>query len=205
MLSLVTTTKNRVRALETPPFSPLLRSARLLFCTVLSRRWQVSIICLRTLDSQRWLRHSCRSDSHPVGDTKRQQNQASYQNKATTLVKAVLQHHSCALWISHCWVKLSSSASNPVTVCLEALVWPYVCSLQPTDKCHNAILSIVMINSYMQHIPGLNKWQTLHKCVGSLLMLKDRVSKSRQRLWLKQKTNSYFAGSGHISNTMTAV
>lgn len=72
--------KQSVRALETPPLSPSLRSAR--FRTVLSQHWQVSIICLRTLDSRRWLRHSCRSDSRPVGNTKQQQNQA------TTLVRA---------------------------------------------------------------------------------------------------------------------
>lgn len=65
--------KQTVRALETPPLPPLLRSAHVLFRTVLSQHWQVSIICLRTLDSQRWLRRSCRSDSRPVGDTKQQQ------------------------------------------------------------------------------------------------------------------------------------
>lgn len=92
-------------------------------------------------------------------------------NKIKPVIKVRRQHWSKLLRSTivmhsgsqHCWVKLSSSASNPVTVCLEALAWAYVCSLQPTDKCHNAILSIVMINSYMQHIPGLNKWPTLHK------------------------------------------
>lgn len=94
----------------------------------------------------------------------------------------------------HCWVKFSSPASTTVTVCLEALAWAYVCSLQPTDKCHNAILSIVMINCDMQHIPGLNKWPTLHKCVCSHEMWKERVCKSRQRVWPKLNSDEVLFG-----------
>lgn len=103
------------------------------------------------------------------------------QHRSKLFSRTIVMHSGS----QRCWVKLSSSASNPVTVCLEALAWAYVCWLQPTDKCHNAILSIVMINSYMQHIPGLNKWTTLHKCVRSHETWKQRVYKSRQRVWPK--------------------
>lgn len=115
-------------------------------------------------------------------------------NKNKPVIKIRSQHWSKLLsgtvvvhsGSQHCWLKWSSSARNPVTV---ALAWAHVCSLQPTDKCHNAILSILMINSYVQHIPGLNKWPALHKCVRPQEKWMERVC-----IWAKTEQRQLLLG-----------